>query len=145
MFLIFQLTNIKSNLDRSAKLKFRGHNISEQKRTLTPQTYSSQIDLTNTNASQNTVGRRSISSADHSNILKNLEYIPPNHEVNQKRHSYKHPIVHKKEIGQVGFRMYKDSRTLPKTNKKKFPRSESLEAFPPLTKKFPRRQHSRSP
>ena len=144
-FITLQLTNIKSNLGRSAKLKFRGCNHPEQKRSQILQTHLSHNDLTNSDILINSDGHELIKSANHSVPSSNSNRKLPNARIIEKRPLLMQPKGTTRKDGGFSMLDYKDNSKMSKGNKKMFPRSESLEAFPPLTKKFSRRQQSRSP
>ena len=107
------------------------------------QASSSHNDLKNEDSNVKKASRGSITSSDHSLLSDRANYQHISTKVTKKRLSSMQPTEGRNEG--VPFRGFSNKLKTSKNNEKIFPRSESLEAFPPLTKKFSRRQHSRSP
>ena len=126
-------------------MKFRGCNHPEQNRSQIIRTHSSHNDLTNSDILMNKDGLELIKSANHNAPSNNSHSNLPNTRIIEKRSLLMQPKGAPRKDGDFSMLGHKDISKIPKGNKKMFPRSESLEAFPPLTKKFSRRKQSRSP
>ena len=140
-----QLTNIKSNLGRSAKLKFRGCNHPVKKQNEILQTFSSYNELTSADNRMNKERQRAASSLNNTSASYNSKYMTPNTKMIENRSSNIQLKGRPKKEEGFSHRHHNSKATISKVDKKMFSRSESLEAFPPLTKKFSKRQHSKSP
>ena len=142
---MLQLTNIKSHIDSSAKLKFRGCNHPSQRRN---QTFKMDGTESNMAGSDNNVEISNKNSKTLRNKTPSFNYLrnaSQHTNLLRKRFSSpKFPYTVKEEYT-LNTPGYSGRKFSDNGDKKMFSRSESLEAFPPLSKNFIKRRHSRSP
>ena len=146
MVIFSQLTDIKSSIDRTVKLKFRGCNHPSPKnsrglhRNL----------LQNTTTGIEYGGGKGLLKSRHfmneSMVLNYLNNTNRNTKIGRKHFTSppKSPVKARPEE-QLYTTRYVSSKIGNQEETKTFPRSESLETFPPFAKHFVRHQHSRSP
>ena len=140
-----QLTDIKSNIDRTVKLKFRGCNhpspkISPSRRINPSRHLTTGIEYSG--------GKSRLKSRHFMNehmVLNYLNNTNQNTQVVRKHFSSPKSPIKARPEEQLHTTRYVSSKIGNREETKTFPRSESLETFPPLAKHFVRRQHSRSP
>ena len=134
-------------MDRNAKLKFRGCNHPNQR------WQNIRMDAAQTNVPENennrdTFHRRTRRMMNESTSLNYLHDLGnTNQDISITRTRFSSPKIHDKTKDERMLNKYGSSGIKlgnPGGNKK-IPRSESLEAFPPLTRNFIKRRQSRSP
>ena len=134
-------------MDRNTKLKFRGCNHPNQR------LQNIRLDAAQNNVPENentrdTFHRRTKRMMNESTSLNYLHDLGnTNQDISITRTRFSSPKIHDKTKDERMLNKYGSSgiKLGSQGENKKIPRSESLEAFPPLTRNFIKRRQSRSP